>query len=64
MENVKWRKAGRSDANGGNCVEVARTASQDIAARDSKNPQGPHLRFGRPAFGRLLADVKAGKFDL
>jgi hypothetical protein len=64
MENVKWRKAKRSDANGGNCVEVARTESQDIAARDSKNPQGPHLRFDRMAFRRLVADVKASKFDL
>ena len=64
MEDVKWRKSSRSNVNGENCVEVARTDTQDIATRDSKNPTGPQLRFNRRAFGRLLAEVKSGRYDI
>jgi hypothetical protein len=61
---LTWRKASRSSANGGACVEVRRAGSQNIAARDSKSPQGPVLHFRRSEFARLLTDVKSGRFDL
>jgi uncharacterized protein DUF397 len=64
MEKLVWRKATRSSANGGDCVEIARTRSARIAARDSKNPTGPQLRLTRPAFARLLDDIKAGRHNL
>ncbi|ROO63059.1 uncharacterized protein DUF397 [Micromonospora sp. Llam0] len=38
-----WRKSSRSDD--GNCVEVAHTIDT-VLIRDSKNPDGPMLRFG------------------
>ncbi|WP_084263455.1 DUF397 domain-containing protein, partial [Actinomadura formosensis] len=41
---MKWRKASRTTANGENCVEVARIPDE-IAMRDSKNPDGPQQRF-------------------
>jgi hypothetical protein len=62
--NVNWRKASRTTSEGGNCVEVAETGSRRIAARDSKNPKGPHLEFTRHSFADLLAQVKTGKYDL
>jgi hypothetical protein len=43
---------------------VAETGSRRIAARDSKNPKGPHLEFTRHSFADLLAQVKTGKYDL
>ena len=61
---MNWRKASRSTSNGGQCVEVAKTRSRRIAARDSKNPNGPHLEFGRHSFAELLAQVKIGRYDL
>jgi hypothetical protein len=62
--SVNWRKASYSTSEGGNCVEVAKTGSRRIAARDSKNPKGPHLEFTRHSFADLLAHVKADKYDL
>jgi hypothetical protein len=62
MEGLKWRKASRSGANGGNCVEVARAAAQ-IVTRDSKNPDGEILRFSSAGWRRLIAEIKAGDLD-
>jgi hypothetical protein len=36
---------------------------REIAARDSKAPQGGMLRFGPDTFGAFLADVKQGAYD-
>jgi hypothetical protein len=61
---MRWRKSSRSNGTGGACVQVARVGAGRIAARDSKNPEGPRLRFDRPAFGRLLDEIKAGRHDI
>jgi hypothetical protein len=63
MENVKWRKSTRSANGGATCVELART-SRSIAVRDSKDTSGPHIELSRRSFGRLLTDVKQGKYHL
>lgn len=34
-----------------------------VALRDSKDPDGPVLAFDRAAFGALVADVQAGRYD-
>jgi len=44
-----WRKSSYSGASGDNCVEVAESPNA-IAVRDSKDPEGPKLMFGRAAF--------------
>jgi hypothetical protein len=63
MEKLNWRKSTRS-ANGGNtCVELAGTP-RSVAVRDSKNPAGPYIEVSRRALGRLLTDVKQGKYSL
>jgi hypothetical protein len=59
---ITWRTS--SYTNNATCVELARTGSRKIVARDSKNPKGPKLRFDRPAFARLLDEIKSGKHDL
>ncbi|GLZ10347.1 hypothetical protein Acsp04_05820 [Actinomadura sp. NBRC 104425] len=60
---LRWRKASRSTGSGADCVEVAR-ACPGIAVRDSKDPWGPVLMFGRSEFVRFAEAVRRGAFDL
>jgi Domain of unknown function (DUF397) len=63
LSRASWRKARRSQANGG-CVEVAANLPGVIAVRDSKRPEeGAHV-VSRAAFAAFLADAKAGHYDL
>ncbi|MEV3922966.1 DUF397 domain-containing protein [Actinomadura coerulea] len=52
-----WRKARRSDDQGGACVELA-ALPQGVGVRDSRDPDGPKLLLGPAAFRALLADLK------
>ena len=56
-----WHKSTRSGGSG-DCVEVARPAGV-VLVRDSKDPDGPVLRFGLPAWRDFVAAVRAGSFD-
>ncbi|GAA3943842.1 hypothetical protein GCM10023085_27290 [Actinomadura viridis] len=58
-----WRKSGRSGTQGSACVEIA-AFGPAIAARDSKDLDGPFLYLTVPAWKVLLADVKSGRLDL
>jgi len=58
--SVTWRKASRSTANGGNCVEVGRIANK-ILVRDSKAPGAGHLTLSPEVFREFLADLKEGR---
>jgi Domain of unknown function (DUF397) len=60
---VPWRKSSYSGSAGDNCVEVAGLCAV-IAVRDSKDPEGPKLAFGRGAFGVLAREIRAGRYDL
>lgn len=62
LSRAQWRKSARSDQQGA-CVEVAGLPGA-VAVRDSKNPAGVALQFGRPAVAALVADIKAGAHDL
>ncbi|GGP37051.1 DUF397 domain-containing protein [Saccharothrix coeruleofusca] len=53
-----WRKSSRSQNGSANCVELARTAADEYAVRDSKNPGGPVLRFGRARFASFLGSIR------
>ncbi|QKG23078.1 DUF397 domain-containing protein [Actinomadura verrucosospora] len=57
LNNVSWRKSSHSTNNGGDCVELAALPNA-VAARDSKDPDGPKLEFDRRSFGEFLARVK------
>jgi hypothetical protein len=48
-----WRKSSYSE-NGSDCVEVAFTTDR-VAARDSKEPDGPMLMFGHAQWSAFLA---------
>ena len=62
LSRAAWRKARRSQHNGG-CVEVAANLGEVVAVRDSKRPEeGAHV-VGREAFAAFLKDAKAGRFD-
>jgi hypothetical protein len=56
--NLQWRKASYSSGNGGNCTEIA-TVRGAVLVRDSKDPGGPVLGFGRAAWEAFAASVRA-----
>lgn len=46
-------------ATSGDCVQVARTPGT-LAIRDSKDPDGPILRFTPAAWQQLVEHIKTG----
>jgi hypothetical protein len=61
LSGVEWRKSTRS-GQGADCVEIA-SAENTIAVRDSKNPDGPSLGFGRTTWRHFSGHVKSGTYD-
>jgi uncharacterized protein DUF397 len=51
-----WRKSSHSGA-GNDCVEIA-LVDTGAAVRDSKNPQGPRLRFDGNKWAGFLAAAR------
>ncbi|WP_231641379.1 DUF397 domain-containing protein [Saccharomonospora sp. NB11] len=62
LPEATWRKSSYSGAMG-NCVEVARLASGDVAVRNSRDPHGPALVYTRAEIAAFLAGAKDGEFD-
>ena len=60
-DGLRWRKAPASNGYGA-CVEVA-FAGDWVYVRDSKDPNGPVLRFPKAEWIAFLDGVKAGEFD-
>jgi hypothetical protein len=52
---IPWRKSSYSGANG-DCLEAGGTANI-IAARDSKQPQAPHLAFRHDAWSAFVRAI-------
>jgi hypothetical protein len=70
-DELRWRKSSHS-GGGNDCVEIAAVGSAAVgnaastvgaAVRDSKNPDGPQLRFGARGWvafvGRARTDLTA-----
>jgi hypothetical protein len=62
VQQLMWVKATASFADG-NCVEVATLPDGMIGIRDSKNPDGPMLRFTPGEWRAFLAGAVTGEFD-
>jgi hypothetical protein len=60
MERMNWRKSSYSGNSGGNCAEVAAVRGA-VLVRDSKNPDGPRLAFGRSAWEAFAVTMRAGE---
>jgi hypothetical protein len=58
---TSWSKAARS-GNQGDCVEVRRHAG-GVEVRDSKDPDGPVLRFTPSEFAAFLDGARKAEFD-
>jgi hypothetical protein len=58
--NHGWRKSSYS-GNGGQCVEVA--ATDRVMVRDTKDRQGPMLRFSADAWKAFADRVKRSLAD-
>jgi hypothetical protein len=61
MQDPKWIKSSRSFANG-NCVEIAALPDGMIGIRDSKNPEGPILRFAPDEWKAFIGGVRRREF--
>jgi Domain of unknown function (DUF397) len=57
-----WVKSSLSFANG-NCVEVAGLPDGRIGVRNSRDSQGPILRFTSDEWRAFLGGVRNGEFD-
>jgi hypothetical protein len=57
LTNATWRRASRSTANGGDCIELARI-DNTVAIRDSKNPHGPKLLISPENLHHLTQTLK------
>jgi hypothetical protein len=63
MEGMNWRKSSYSGNSGGNCAEVA-TVPGAVLIRDSKDPRGPVLAFGRASWEAFAVAVKANVYSV
>ena len=57
-----WIKSSLSFSNS-NCVEVASLPAGEIGVRDSKDSEGPVLRFTSDEWHAFLGGARNGEFD-
>ena len=57
-----WIKSSLSFSNG-NCVEVASLPEGEIGVRNSRDSEGPVLRFTSDEWDAFLGGVRNGEFD-
>jgi Domain of unknown function (DUF397) len=58
---LRWRRSPRCES--GACVEVAQLGDQTLV-RDSKDPEGPILRFGNVEWVAFVEGIQAGEFEV
>jgi hypothetical protein len=59
---ANWLKSSLSAANG-DCIEVAKLSTGHIGVRDSKDINGPILRFTDREWDAFVGGVQKGEFD-
>ncbi|MFG2846013.1 DUF397 domain-containing protein [Kitasatospora sp. NPDC048296] len=60
MHREQWRKSSYSGGNNDNCIEVDDASPGSV--RDSKDPEGPRLRFAPAAWQSFVTAVRDGEF--
>jgi uncharacterized protein DUF397 len=58
-----WRTSSAS-GNNGQCVEVSGVSDGDVLVRDSKDSDGPVLRFTPDEWRAFLVGARLGEFDV
>ena len=61
-EGLSWIKSSLSFSNG-NCVEVSDLPGGAIGVRNSRDREGPVLRFTPDEWHAFLGGVRKGEFD-
>jgi hypothetical protein len=59
---LEWRKSTVSTTNG-SCVQLAPLPGGGVAVRDSKDPDGPVLRFTEREWTAFVAALENGEFN-
>jgi len=57
LQSVRWRKSSYSNAEGGECVEVADGLPGVVPVRDSKKPGGPVILVSAGAWLPFIGGV-------
>ena len=60
--DANWVKSSLSFSNG-NCVEVASLPGGEIGVRNSRDPDGPVLRFTPGEWDAFVGRARLGEFD-
>ena len=60
LATARWWKSSYSSIGG--CVEVA-MQGDEVAVRDSKDPEGPVLEFSRSEWATFLEGIRDGEFN-
>jgi Domain of unknown function (DUF397) len=62
LQQVVWQKSRYSNSQG-ECVELARLPSGEVAMRNSRFPDGPALVYTSAEVEAMLLSIKDGEFD-
>ena len=62
VNDQRWVKATASAANG-NCVEVSELELGAVGVRNSRDREGPVLRFTPEEWRAFIGGVRKGEFD-
>ncbi|AJE38686.1 MULTISPECIES: DUF397 domain-containing protein [Streptomyces] len=63
ITSALWVKSTRSNATGGNCVEVTALPGGEVAVRNSRDPHGPALVYSRAEMAAFVSGARDGEFD-
>ena len=62
-DELRWFTSSFSGGNGENCVEVAFSAHDVVAVRDTKDRTLPPHRYTAACWSEFLAGVRSREFD-
>lgn len=62
MSDLQWHKSTLS-ADGDGCVEVAQDPEGCVWVRNSKDPDGPRVRYTKHEWAAFVGGVKLGEFE-